>query len=112
MLKTDIYARFTLPMPTEEEQKESGFPGSFVHFPEFNENYFKQLCAESFSTTMHRGVMQKTWVQNYVRNEALDCLVYATAAFFAAGLQRWTEERWNDTTLSTNLVDNSATPSR
>jgi phage terminase large subunit GpA-like protein len=34
------------------------------------------------------------WQKTRERNEALDCRVYARAAAWIAGLDRWSEDRW------------------
>lgn len=58
---------------------------SFVHFPRnkdtgFTEEYFKQLTAEVFVSTYENGKVKEGWKKIRERNEALDCIVYATAA--------------------------------
>lgn len=57
----------------------------FVHYPRqaergFNENFFQQLTAEVFEHKFEKGVIKTSWVKIRERNEALDCMVYATAA--------------------------------
>jgi phage terminase large subunit GpA-like protein len=60
--------------------KEPG-PG-YCHFPEhYDDEYFSQLTAEGLRTRFVRGFAVKEWVKNRPRNEALDCRVYAYAAF-------------------------------
>jgi phage terminase large subunit GpA-like protein len=43
-----------------------------------------------------RGVTRLEWRQLRERNEALDCRVYARAAAWIAGADRWTEAKWRD----------------
>lgn len=58
----------------------------YVHFPRkaeagFNENFFQQLTAEVYEQRFEKGAIKRTWKKIRERNEALDCCVYATAAF-------------------------------
>lgn len=56
-------------------------PG-FSHFPADREaEFFHQLTAEKLVTKYIKGVPKREWHQTRVRNEALDCRVYAYAAF-------------------------------
>lgn len=56
-------------------------PG-FVHVPErLNGEYWLQLNAETCEETIERGKVVKAWKKIRERNEALDCCVYAFAAF-------------------------------
>ena len=43
-----------------------------------------------------RGVQRLEWQKIRERNEALDCRVYARAAAWIAGADRWTEAMWRD----------------
>ena len=59
-------------------------PGpAYMHFSEkCDEEYFNQLTAERHITRYNRGFPTKVWVKKEgQRNEALDCEVYALAAF-------------------------------
>jgi phage terminase large subunit GpA-like protein len=55
----------------------------FVHFPDFLEaQYFAQLNAERLVTRYVGGAPHQVWhCPDGVRNEALDCFVYALAAY-------------------------------
>jgi len=58
-------------------------PG-FIHFPiqeNIDEEFFDQLTAEVVVHKMRKGVPYREWKQIRKRNEALDCAVYAYAAF-------------------------------
>lgn len=94
VLKTDLYNRLKLSKPTDEELKESGYPAAYIHFPQLSEEYFKQLTAEQLLSRLVKGYRKYQWEKIYERNEALDCFVYAMAAYYAAGLQRWDEADW------------------
>ena len=43
-----------------------------------------------------RGFTRLEWQKLRERNEALDCRVYARAAAWIAGVDRWTEAMWRD----------------
>ena len=43
-----------------------------------------------------RGFARLEWQKLRERNEALDCRVYARAAAWIAGADRWSEARWAD----------------
>jgi phage terminase large subunit GpA-like protein len=43
-----------------------------------------------------RGFTRLEWQKLRERNEALDCRVYARAAAWIAGADRWTEAKWRD----------------
>lgn len=58
---------------------------NYCHFPDkdrFDEAHFKQLCSEKMTTHTRAGRTYRIYepVGKGVRNEALDCRVYATAA--------------------------------
>lgn len=57
----------------------------YIHFPKgvtgIDEEFFKQLTAETIREQKNtKGYMVRAWHKIRDRNEALDCLVYATAA--------------------------------
>jgi phage terminase large subunit GpA-like protein len=57
-------------------------PG-YIHVPEApwaDDEWFKQLCAETRKTQYRKGRPVRVWLKNRTRNEALDCMVYALAA--------------------------------
>lgn len=85
-LKDDINGRLRIKYPTE---------GAYIHFPKdytgervpryshINTDYFKQLTSEKLIEKKEAGHIRKVWVKKYgsIRNEALDCFVYAMAAY-------------------------------
>jgi phage terminase large subunit GpA-like protein len=64
------------------------------HFPEYNTEYFKQLTAEQLVTRIVKGYPKRIWQKTRDRNEALDCRVYARAAAIALGIDRWSDNKW------------------
>jgi phage terminase large subunit GpA-like protein len=58
------------------------FGPGYIHFPrDVDDEYFRQLTAEKLMTKHVKGVPTRVWKQIRARNEALDCAVYAFAAF-------------------------------
>jgi phage terminase large subunit GpA-like protein len=67
------------------------FGPGYIHFPrDVDDEYFKQLTAEKLMTKHIKGIPTRVWKQIRARNEALDCAVYAFAAFSSlnANLER------------------------
>jgi phage terminase large subunit GpA-like protein len=57
----------------------------------------KQLVAEQLMTVKtRRGFTRLEWQKLRERNEALDCRVYARAAAWIAGIDRWSERKWQE----------------
>lgn len=91
MLKEELYAWLQYEQPTDPEM---GFPAGYCHFPEFDEEYFRQLTAEALVMRIVRGFRKFQWEKTRERNEALDVHVLARAAAFTLGLDSWTEDHW------------------
>lgn len=69
----------------------SEFGPGYIHFPrDVDDEWFKQLTAEKLMTKHIKGIPTRIWKQIRARNEALDCAVYAFAAFTSlnANLER------------------------
>lgn len=59
----------------------------YIHFSDIlNEEYFRQLTAEKIVTKYHRGFKKRIFQKIRPRNEALDCFVYAIAAYAIIGI--------------------------
>jgi len=59
----------------------------YVHFSDtLDDEYFKQLTAEKAVTRFHKGFKKRVWHKTRNRNEALDCMVYAIAAYSILGV--------------------------
>jgi phage terminase large subunit GpA-like protein len=85
--KAELYSRLRLAPPTEESGEP--FPVGYCHFPRYEEEYFRQLTAES--------LVKGHWVVGpNQRNEALDCRVYARAAASIHGIDRFSEKHWRE----------------
>jgi phage terminase large subunit GpA-like protein len=97
--KSEAYRFLRLGRPTDEELADgAAFPSGFVHLPRGIEaEWVKQLAAEQLVTVRtKRGFTRLEWQKIRERNEALDCRVYARAAVWLAGADRWAEAKWRD----------------
>lgn len=97
--KSETYRHLRLMRPTDEEIVEGAqYPAGFVHLPRGLEaEWVKQLVAEQLvSVKTRRGFQRLEWQKLRERNEVLDCRVYARAAAWIAGADRWTDEKWRD----------------
>lgn len=85
LLKSELYGWLKIDPPIGEEISPTGF----CHFPEYDEEYFKQITAEKVVARRNRkGFAITEWVKDRERNEALDCRIYARAAASMVGLDR------------------------
>jgi phage terminase large subunit GpA-like protein len=85
--------------PTDEEIAAGAkCPAGYVHLPKGTEaEWLKQLVAEQLVTIKtKRGFQRLEWQKLRERNEALDCRVYARAAAWIAGADRWIEAMWRN----------------
>ncbi len=97
--KSETYRFLRAERPTDEERAEGAdyLPGT-VHLPNWvDAEWLKQLVAEQLITVKNkRGFTRLEWQKLRERNEALDCRVYARAAAWIVGIDRWPEARWRD----------------
>ncbi len=97
--KAETYRFLRLDRPTAEDLAAGGrHPPGSVHLPDWVESeWLKQLVAEQLVTVKtKRGFTRLEWQKLRERNEALDVRVYARAAAWIAGADRWSEARWAD----------------
>jgi phage terminase large subunit GpA-like protein len=94
--KGELYRWLKLEWPTDEALDEgASYPPGACHFPQYGEEYFKQLTAERLVTRIVKGFPRGSWEKELGRrNEALDCRVYARAAASIYGLDRFEERHW------------------
>jgi phage terminase large subunit GpA-like protein len=81
----------------QRKNDDGSCPNGYMHFPEYNAEYFKQLTAEQLMTRIVKGYPKREWQKTRDRNEALDCRVYARAAAIAVGIDRWSGEKRQQT---------------
>jgi len=81
-----LYGRFGI---------ESGAAGS-VHFSkDLPDEFYAQITAEKLITRYHKGHPIQEWVKpSHRRNEVLDCTVYALAAAYHLGMNKFSERDW------------------
>lgn len=94
LVKTELYGWLKQVKPAAETGEE--LPYGYCSFPEFPEEYFRQLTAEEIVPRLVKGYRRYQWEKVYARNEALDCRVYARAAAALVGVDRWDEDRWQE----------------
>lgn len=98
VLKSETYRFLRLSPPTDEEVGAGeGWPPGFMHLPKgTTAEWVKQLTAEQLMTIKTKQGFQKLeWQKTRDRNEALDCRVYARAAAWLMGIDRWDDRRWD-----------------
>lgn len=99
VFKSELYRQLRLVAPTDEELASgAAYPPGYVHLPRgVDAEWVRQLCAEQLVTVQgHRrgSAPRLEWRKIRERNEALDCRVYARAAAWILGVDRWTAEQW------------------
>jgi phage terminase large subunit GpA-like protein len=90
--KSELYGFIRLDRPLDGE----ACPPGWCHFPQYDDDYFKQLTAEQLvSKRNKRGFMVMAWGLIPGReNHVLDARVYARAAAALVGLDRFQESDW------------------
>ncbi len=109
--KAETYRFLPSARPTDEERANGAVdPPGTVHLPRWVEDeWLKQFVAEQLVTVRtKRGFTRLEWQKLRERNEALDCRVYARAAAWIAGIDRFSERQWTE--METALAVRSKTP--
>lgn len=89
-VKEELYAWLRL-----DKAEGQDAPPGYCHFPQYGESYFKELTSERAVIKVVRGVSRVMWVKTPgVRNEPLDCRVYARAAAAIVGMDRYKDRDW------------------
>ena len=101
VLKEQLYKWLVLNRPTDEQMADGAdYPTGYCHFPEWGEDYFKQLTAELLvEKADNKGFLVRQWEKIREHNHYLDCRVYARAASAMLGLDRMAEEDWQNREL-------------
>lgn len=83
------------------------FPPGFLHLPGWADaEWLRQLTAEQLVTVKNkRGFAKLEWQKLRERNEALDCRVYARAAAWILGADRWPESQWAELSVQLGSHD-------
>jgi len=105
MLKHELYGWLRLERPEGAE-----IPPGYCHFPDYGEEYFKQLTAETWVERESRGTgkTRGEWRKTRERNEALDCRIYARAAAAILRIDMYKGPDWDRLELSIGAL--SAAP--
>lgn len=70
-------------------------PPGYCHFhKDLGEEYFLQLTAEYFKSTLVKGKLREEWVPSRRDNHFLDCRIYAMAMAEHLGLSKMTKDAW------------------
>ncbi|WP_291207048.1 phage terminase large subunit family protein [Hyphomonas sp.] len=97
--KAETYRFLRQDRPTGQELEAGAVyrPGT-IHLPDWADGeWLKQLTAEQLVTVKtKRGFQRLEWQKLRERNEALDTRVYARAAAWIAGADRWSEAHWQE----------------
>ncbi|QLH40863.1 MAG: phage terminase large subunit family protein [Defluviicoccus sp.] len=113
--KSETYRFLRSAAPTGEQPTDR-YPAGFIHLPrQVDAEWVKQLVAEQLVTVKtRRGFTRLEWQKLRERNEALDCRVYARAAAWIAGADRWHERKWRELELqvASAEVDETKTTER
>ena len=108
MLKAELYGDL------EKERDEDVLmpdPKGFIHFPDYDLEYFAQLVAEERRLKKDKkGKTVIEWHKIRDRNETLDLYVYNRAAAAMVGIDRWKEEEWKKAESNIMVVKNLKKP--
>jgi phage terminase large subunit GpA-like protein len=93
LIKQELYGWLNLLPP------EPGLtpPPGFCHFPQLDEEFFRQLCSEQLIVTETKLTKKqvRSWKKIRPRNEALDVFIYARAAASLLNIDRYRSEHWD-----------------
>lgn len=104
--KDELFGFLRLELPLEEG---APAPPGYCHFPEYDEEFFRQLTAEELLPS--RDGRRYEYVQLAGRaNDFLDARIYARAAAAAQQLDRFTESDWQALELAVGLEPTPAAP--
>lgn len=97
VIKEQFYDWLGKKRPTEEQLRSGrNYPVGFCHFPEYDEEYFKQITAEQrVKTVDKKGFERFVWEKTRVDNHYLDCRAYARSAAAMLQMDRFSEEDWD-----------------
>lgn len=104
--KGELYGFLRLERPLDGQP----FPAGWCHFPEYDDDFFRQITAEQLiSKRNRRGYTVQSWALIPGReNHVLDARIYARAAAALIGLDRFKESDWE--ALERSLDPNPVRP--
>jgi len=96
-LKQMHYGFFNHVPPTDEQlSKGAKYIAGYCHFPEYEEEFFKQITAEQYvEIEDKKGFVSYQWEKTRKDNHYLDCRSYARAGASMLQVDRMTEESWD-----------------
>lgn len=96
--KEQFYSWLNLKKPTDEKLQAGGsYPSGYCHFPEYEEEYFKQITAEQrVEVENKRGFVTYQWEKTRKDNHYLDCRVYNRASAAMLQIDRMSDDDWNE----------------
>lgn len=99
--KSELYGWLRQERPTGDNSELAPFPAGYCHFPQYAEDFFKQLTAEQVVPKKKRtGFVALEWQLIAGReNHFLDCRILARAAAHQAGLDRVVRAARNNTPI-------------
>jgi phage terminase large subunit GpA-like protein len=105
--KSELYGFLRL-----EILPEQGEPAGYCHFPQYDDEYFRQLTAEQLVPhKTAKGFVRLAWELIPGRqNHVLDCRVYARAAAHLVGLDRFQESDWSSRERLLGVKDSPPAP--
>jgi phage terminase large subunit GpA-like protein len=95
--KAETYRYLRIEQPSDEDRANGAqTPAGTIHLPDWADSeWLKQLVAEQLVTIRDkRGYARQEWQKLRERNEALDTRVYARAAAWILGADRFDERMW------------------
>lgn len=99
-LKEELYSWLRLDKPVDGQP----FSPGYCHFPEYGDEFFRQLTAEQIVVRVRRGFRIYEWEKTRERNEALDCRIYARAAASLIGVDRFSAARWDEIEIEVGVT--------
>lgn len=101
--KAELYSHLRADPPLPDEKFQTGF----IHFPQLDEEFFKQLCGEEQKSRMVKGRMMHIWEAIRPRVEVLDTAICARAAAYLHGVDRFRDEHWSAIEKSLGITSES-----
>lgn len=94
-LKEQLYGWLRLTVPVEGDNA-GVIPKGYCHLLPNDAAFFRGLTAEELVPVRSKktNAITYAWIKQYARNEPLDTMVYAMAAAYIMGFDRWDEARW------------------
>lgn len=105
LLKSELYGFLKLSAIADDEGPDT-YPAGYCHFPQYDREFFKMLTAEQHQMLKNKktGKVSYQWVKKYERNEVLDIRIYARAAAFIIGIDRFKDGHWDKIKAASKVI--------